>query len=271
MHEGFAELPMYVAPARVQQASERWLNLIAERLGWQRQVWEGTSLADLWLSPRLLLAQTCGYPLVTQLRGQVHVVGKPVYRLPHGQGGEHCSLLVGRGSDTRRWLHEFFDSHGLVNSRESNSGMNLLRHSLMPWQRDGRFFDSVSITGGHRDSLLALREHKGDLAAIDSVTWDYLLRDISAEVAGLRIVSRSVSSPCLPYVTALPDQADAIRQAMNDVLLQVPELADELAIEAVEPATQDDYEVLLAYERQARDAEFDLYQETARGPLAAPV
>lgn len=252
MTQGLAELLMYVAPPRVCAAQEQWLQEILRRLGAERMDAAGLDLLQLWRSPRLLLTQTCGYPLMTRLRGAVRVVGRPVYRLPHSADGNHCSVLLVREDDPRQTLAEFFDSHGLINGEDSNSGMNLLRQRLAPLQRDGRFFSRVSITGGHRDSLRWLREGRGDLAAIDSVTYDYLARDLSEEVRGLRILTLSAVGPCLPYITALDVDPEPIRQAMNQALQALPEVAAILAIEQVLAATEADYAVLLDYEREAQ-------------------
>jgi ABC-type phosphate/phosphonate transport system substrate-binding protein len=251
MPQGFAELLMYVAPAQVCVAQQAWLSRVLQRLGASRLDAQGLDLKPVWLSPQLLLTQTCGYPLMTALRGQVQVVGRPVYQLPHSADGEHCSLLLARIDDPRSTLAEFRGSLGLLNADDSNSGMNLFRHALAPLQQDGRFFSGVLVTGGHRNSLLALQTGQGDLAAIDSVTFDYLARDHSPEVAGLKIVARSAPSPCLPYITALHQDAEAIRTAMNQALRDMPEVAQVLAISEVLEASPEDYQLLLDYERQA--------------------
>lgn len=254
MSQGFAELLMYVAPPRVCAASEAWLQRTLALLGASRLDASGLDLPGLWLSPHLLFTQTCGYPLMTLLRGKVQVIGRPVYELPYSGGGDHCSLLVARVDDPRRELAAFFDSLGLINSPDSNSGMNLLRHRLAPLQREGRFFSAISYTGGHRDSLRALRERRGDLAAIDSVTWGYLARDHSEEVAGLRIIDISAPSPTLPFIgpAHLDEHAAAlIRDALSQALQDLPEVAATLAISRVLPASEADYQVLLDYRDEA--------------------
>ncbi|KGF66345.1 phosphate/phosphite/phosphonate ABC transporter substrate-binding protein [Pseudomonas lutea] len=255
MQTGFAELLMYVAPQRIEQAQHQWLQQITRILGVERLDAQAAGLASdlmaLWLSPQLLLTQTCGYPLMTALRGKVQVVGRPVYQLPHSNEGAHCSLLVARADDSRQTLEAFRGSHGLVNSRDSNSGMNLFRHALAPLQREGRFFADTMLTGGHRNSLARIKAGEGDLAAIDSVTFDYLARDESDEVAGLKVVARTAPGPCLPYITRLGADAAAIRLTMNQALLEHPEVAAALAIREVLPASEADYEVLLDYQRQA--------------------
>ncbi|MBK5356184.1 PhnD/SsuA/transferrin family substrate-binding protein [Pseudomonas sp. TH41] len=256
MTQHFAELLMYVAPEPIRRANERWLARILERLGAFRRNAEHLSLMDLWLSPHLLLTQTCGYPLMTALRGQVRVVGRPRYELPDSNGGSHCSLLLSRADDPRRTLAAFRDSRGVINGEDSNSGMNLLRHRLAPLHHDGQFFSSVGISGSHRESLRWLREALADLAAIDSVTFAYLARHAKDEVAGLRVVARSAFSPTLPYITAATvtdEHVEALRQVMNETLRELPDVAEILGLHEVLPASESDYQIVLDYQQEAED------------------
>lgn len=259
MSHDIAELLMYVAPEPVREANERWLTRILERLGITRRDAASLSLMDLWLSPHLLLTQTCGYPLMTALRGQVRVVGRPRYELPDSTGGNHCSLLLSRADDPRRTLPDFFGSRGVINGEDSNSGMNLLRQRLAPLHRDGRFFASIGISGSHRESLRWLREDQADLAAIDSVTFAYLARYAAEEVAGLRVVERSALSPTLPYITvatATVEQVEALRQVMNQTLSELPDVVEILGLQEVLPADESDYRVILDYQREAEGLGF---------------
>lgn len=257
MSEHYAELLMYVAPEPIQQANQQWLTRILERLELRRLNADHLDLPGLWLAPELLVTQTCGYPLMTQLLGQVRVIGRPRYELPHSSHGEHCSLLLTRDDNPHHALADFYNSRGVINGHDSNSGMNLLRERLAPLQRDGRFFASVGISGAHRESLRWLREDRADLAAIDSVTYDYLARFASSEVAGLRIVAHSAPSPTLPYIgpKGLSDeQVVQIRQAMNQALQDLPQVAETLGLQEVLPASEDDYRILLDYQQQAATA-----------------
>jgi ABC-type phosphate/phosphonate transport system substrate-binding protein len=254
MSEHYAELLMYVAPEPIQHANQEWLARIFERLGLKRRNADHLDLRSLWLAPELLVSQTCGYPLMTQLRGQVRVIGCPRYELAHSSQGEHCSLLLTRDDNPRRTLADFYNSRGVINGHDSNSGMNLLRERLAPWQRDGRFFASVAISGAHRESLRWLRENRADLAAIDSVTYDYLSRFAPDEVAGLRLVTLSAPSPTLPYIGPLglsDAQVARIREAMNLALQDLPQVAETLGVREVLPASEDDYQVLLDFQQQA--------------------
>ena len=254
MTQHHAELPMYPAPEPIRVANEQWLTRILEHLGHSRLDATNLMLAELWLSPDLLLTQTCGYPLMTALRGRVRVIGRPRYELPEASAGQHCSLILGRADDPRDTLAEFCHSRGVINSEDSNSGMNLLRQRLAPLQRNGRFFASVGISGGHRESLRWLRENLADLAAIDSVTFAYIARHAPEEVSGLRVVARSALSPTLPFITAAgasDEQVERLLQVMNQTLHELPEVVQTLGLPEVLPATESDYEVLLDYQRDA--------------------
>lgn len=248
------ELLMYVAPEPIRAANERWITRILDHFAHSRLSAEGLSLRELWLSPHLLLTQTCGYPLMTQLGGKVRLIGRPRYELPDASAGNHCSLILSRADVPREILPDFRLSRGVINSDDSNSGMNLLRQALASLQRDGQFFASVGISGGHRESLRWLREDRADLAAIDSVTYAGLARYAPDEVSGLRVVARSALSPTLPFITvasATNEQAEQLRRVMNQTLHELPDVAQTLGLAQVLPATEADYQVVLDYQREA--------------------
>ena len=257
----YAELAMYVAPQPVQVASEQWLTRIVALLDAPRRDGRGLELLELFRSPDLLLTQTCGYPLMTLLRGQVQLVGRPRYELNDSSAGNHCSLIVSRATDPRIDLADFKGSRGVINDRHSNSGMNLFRHRLAPLQQGGRFFASVAVSGTHQQSLRYVREGWADLACIDSVTFDCLARYAPAEVAGLRLVARTATSPTLPYITALDTGgvgAEQIRRAMNQALQQLPQVSAVLGVQEVLPVSEADYQPVLDLQRVATDCGYEV-------------
>ncbi|WP_226499559.1 PhnD/SsuA/transferrin family substrate-binding protein [Pseudomonas sp. MWU16-30322] len=256
MTQHHLELLMYTAPEPIRLANERWISRILEHLGHSRLNAARLSLPELWLSPDLLLTQTCGYPLMTLLRGQARIVGRPRYELPDATAGNHCSLILSRADDNRRTLADFRGSRGVINGEDSNSGMNLLRQRLAPLQRDGQFFASVGISGAHRESLRWLRDGQADLAAIDSVTYAYLAQHAPEEVSGLRVVARSALSPTLPFITvatATDEQVEQLRRVMNRALRELPDVAQTLGLPEVLPASESDYRVVLDYLREAEE------------------
>lgn len=256
MTQHHLELLMYTAPEPIRLANERWISRILEHLGHSRLNAASMSLPELWLSPDLLLTQTCGYPLMTLLRDQVRIVGRPRYELPDATAGNHCSLILSRADDSRETLADFRGSRGVINSDDSNSGMNLLRQRLAPLHRDGQFFATVGISGAHRESLRWLREARADLAAIDSVTYACLAQHAPQEVSGLRVVARSAFSPTLPFITAATatnEQIEQLRRVMNQALRELPDVAQILGLPEVLPASESDYQILLDYQREAEE------------------
>lgn len=254
MTQHHAELLMYTAPEPIRVANERWLARILEHLGHTRLNAQGLSLPQLWLSPALLVTQTCGYPLMTVLKGRVRVIGRPRYELPDASAGKHCSLILSRADDSRKTLGEFRHSRGVINSEDSNSGMNLLRQRLARLQQDGQFFTAVGTSGGHRESLRWLRDQRADLAAIDSVTYAYLAQHAPEEVSGLRVLVRSACSPTLPFITvasATDERVELLRQVMNQALRELPDVVRTLGLPEVLPAGEGDYQVVLDYEHEA--------------------
>lgn len=256
MTQHHLELLMYTAPEPIRAANERWISRILEHLGHSRLNAASLSLPELWLSPDLLLTQTCGYPLMTLLRDQVRIVGRPRYELPDASAGNHCSLILSRADDVRKTLADFRGSRGVINSEDSNSGMNLLRQRLALLQRDGQFFATVGISGAHRESLRWLRDGRADLAAVDSVTYAYLAQHAPEDVSGLRVVARSALSPTLPFITvatATDEQVEHLREVMNRALRELPDVAQILGLPEVLPASESDYRVVLDYQREAEE------------------
>ncbi len=91
-----------------------------------------------WRQPTLLLSQTCGYPLVTQLP-EVQTVGCFHYAAPGCEGRRYRSLLVVREADSHRMLGTF-GRRAVCNAEHSQSGYNVLRKMVAPFSREGRFF-----------------------------------------------------------------------------------------------------------------------------------
>lgn len=70
------DLIVYLAPARLLQAQDAWLERILQLLGERRGQKHIVDLLSHLLAPDLLLSQTCGYPFVTLLRGKVRLIGR---------------------------------------------------------------------------------------------------------------------------------------------------------------------------------------------------
>jgi ABC-type phosphate/phosphonate transport system substrate-binding protein len=159
------------------------------------------ALPAIWTDPRLLLAQTCGWPLVTGLAERVTLVATPCYALPGCDGPHHRAFLVVRDDDPATDLAALRGRRLAVNGLDSNSGMNLLRSVVAPLAEGGRFFAGVAVTGAHRASLAAVAAGTADVTAVDCVTFGLLARHVPAALAGLRVLARTPASPSLPFIT----------------------------------------------------------------------
>lgn len=264
-----AALAMYDAPAGVAAANDALWAGLRDRLraaglaGVPDRLTRGGSYADPWLHPRLLLAQTCGFPYVRHLRGRVRLVATPVYGFPGGTGAERRSVVVVVADAPFAHVADLRGARAAINDPGSNSGANLLAALVAPLSRDGRFFSSVKVTGGHRESLAAVAAGRTDVAAIDSVTFGLLSAHAPEEVASVRVLCETPGGPGLPLITrgaATDGEVAVLRQALADVVAD-PALAEAratLGLVGIEVLGDEDYEVLARY---AADAAARGYRE----------
>ncbi len=157
-------------------------------------------LYPLWLAPDLFFAQTCGYPLTHELKGKVTLVATPCYAAPGCVGPNYCSRIIVREESGITDLAQLSGKVAAINSYDSQSGWNVLRHSLTQALKGKGVFPRIIETGGHRKSVAAVREGRADVAAIDCVTFARLSASVPREVAGLRVLADTVSAPSLPYI-----------------------------------------------------------------------
>ena len=225
-----AGLGMYDAP-ELTTANDGFWAQVAGRLrargvaGVPDRLTRGRKPDDLWTDPRLLLAQTCGWPLATRLAGQVAVVATPHYALPGCEGARHRAFVVVRAADPAGEPAALRGRRFALNAWDSNTGMILPRALFAPLARDGRFFGQIVVTGSHRASLAAVAAGRADAASVDCVSFGLLQRHAPAAVAGLRVLAETVPSPALPFITradAPKAELAALREALD---LPVPALA----------------------------------------------
>ncbi len=141
----------------------------------------------------LLIAQTCGWPLVTDLERTVNVVGTFDCNVADAVDGTYRSVLVSRIDEP---LADILRRPGMVvaaNSADSLSGWISLQSIAAA--NDVRL-DVVEWTGSHAASIEAVSESRADLASIDAVSWAHL------GGRGLSVVGSGPRVPCLPLVTS---------------------------------------------------------------------
>ncbi|MET0358276.1 MAG: PhnD/SsuA/transferrin family substrate-binding protein [Pararhizobium sp.] len=257
-----ASLAMYANPEPVAAATaELWQylrdRLRAEGLSGVPEALSPLPYDEAWLRPDLLLAQTCGFPFVSRLRGRVRLVATPVYRYPGCDGPDMCSFLIVRSDSTATALIDLKGARAAINQPDSNSGANLFRAMVAPLAEGGRFFGASLQTGSHAASIDAVREGAADIAAIDCVTYANILRFDPRRLAGIRVLGETMKGPGLPLITRLsaPDAEVALLRQVLDAAVADPALKtvrDQLGLVGFARLEDADYAPLAALADGAR-------------------
>lgn len=256
-----ASLMMYDNPEAAQRANDAlWASL---RDCMRDRGFEAADLLDRtgrheshWLRPDLGFAQTCGYPYVSELKGKVRLVATPVFNYAGGRGARRASYIVVREDDKARSVADTSGYRAAINDWLSNSGMNLLRIAVAPHAKNGHFFSDVIVTGGHIDSIAAIREGRADVAAIDSITWGIHARHAPEKIAGVRIIGETPMGPGLPYITrstASDAEVAALRESLSEVIADPQNAAalETLGLVGIEVFSDAEYSELEAFAAEA--------------------
>jgi len=212
-----AMLGMYDMPA-LQPANDRFWAAIHNALGHgpthltrDRDFWE------IWTSPDLIFAQTCGMPYRTRLHDRVQLVGTPDYGLPNCPPGYYYSVFVAREDDSRA-LKDLAAQGFAYNEALSQSGWAApITHLSALGLKPARVLE----TGGHAQSAKAVANGQADLAALDALTWR-LLKEHTDLGGRLRVVDVTGASPALPYITSKGQDAPRIAEAVRHAIKALP-------------------------------------------------
>jgi ABC-type phosphate/phosphonate transport system substrate-binding protein len=140
------------------------------------------------------------------------------------------------------------------NNDDSNSGMNLLRHAVAALANGRAFFASVIETGGHLASLQALLDDRADVAAIDCVSFAFVLDHLPPLGRGVVEIGITASSPGLPLIASKrvpPDGIDALTIALDHAVAEDQTLAKRLKLDGFVQRPLDDYASILDLETGA--------------------
>lgn len=176
---------------------------------------------DIWRDPSLLLGQGCEYPIAKSFAHSLKLVATPCYTAPGCEGKFYRSAIVVRANDLSATLAGFRGRRCIVNEKDSNSGMNLLRSAVAAVAGGERFFRSVLVSGSHRRSMELIVSNEADLAAIDCVTLAHLQYIDPELTSKVRVLCWTPRSPCLPFVTSQHTSEStvaALRASLAEVL-----------------------------------------------------
>ena len=268
-----ASLPMYDFP-ELQDAHDAFWSALATRLvaagltDVPRALTRGATPAQVWGSPRLLFAQGCEYPLAKAFGDRVRVVAHPMYSAAGCDGSRYRSAIVVRKNDPDQGASVSSAGTGtvglaglrgrrcVVNERDSNSGMNLLRSSIAHVANGEPFFASVAVSGSHLRSVEMVACGEADVAAIDCVSFAHFQRLYPSLVAGVRVLSWTASTPSLPYITAgnaSDETVEALRAALTDVFDDngLAQVRERLLLRGVDLSPKEGFDEVLHLERAA--------------------
>ena len=215
----------------------------------------GLRYSQPWRRPDLLLAQTCGFPFATELRGQVQLVATPCYSAPGCEGTNYSSMIIASRASGITSLEDLGGATASINSEHSQSGHWALREALA-LTPGAALPKRAVLSGGHLKSLTLLANGDADVAAIDAVCWALALRYEPSAVAKVRVIAQSPMAPGLPLITSLATPVstlEALREALQAVIA-APHLAgarEALFLTAIEVLPETAYERILDLKRLA--------------------
>jgi len=199
-----------------------------------------------WLSPRLLLSQTCGLPLVQGLRDQVTVLGRFTYQDLSATGDYH-SVIVVRRSDSIDHPEDLRGQRAAINHEDSYSGCLTLKRWVGRQAGETAFFASVIATGSHRDSVCAVANGLADTAAIDHVSW-FLAKHVEPAAQRLSVVAKTDDRPGLPLITQTGHDTQTLkhlRSSLDEAVTMLdPASRSALGITGFVPAYVHEYDVI---------------------------
>lgn len=213
-----------------------------------------------WLAPDLLLAQTCGYPLVHLLHGQVCYVGTPVYDVEGMEGPYYRSALVVRADDPAESLEDLRGQRAAFNSGHSQSGYNAFRDAVSRFASDGRFFSSAIPTGSHAASVQAIITDKADIAAIDAVSLALMGQKIRNAI---KVIGWTDKAPGLPLITSAATTHDDVNILRRNISYAFGDTFGSAArsylkLSGFEVLPEGSYDSILAMEQRAMDRSYPL-------------
>ena len=263
MTELTASLPMYNLPEMANRNAAFW-KALSEEIGPELMPdlpselsFSRPAVPDA-IGAEVLFSQTCGYPLQTVYRGQFALLGVPTYDFPGCGAATHRAFFIVRKDSGFKSLEDLRGSRFALNSRHSNSGMNLPRIMLARRGIKAPFFGSVTETHSHTESIRRVAAGELDAASIDCVTYGFFNDCCPEKVSALRVLDETPESPAIPFVTSIATpvaQIDALRSALlrvaNDPGRKL--VLRGLRIETITAVESSIYQRVMEYEREAAD------------------
>jgi len=208
--------------------------------------------------PALWFGQTCGYPLVTSLRGTLTPISVPIFDVDGCDHTSYSSLLIVSEDSEIKTLGDCQGLRAVINTSDSNSGMNVLRHAVAAFYQQGTFFAELQISGSHLQSLTEVANKRADIAAIDCVSYRFIedaWPDLAARVRSIGFSAQTCGLPFVVPITVANNNLDAITTNLNQALSMLENsLKKRLHLKGFEKVNIGDYQGILELEISAQEA-----------------
>jgi len=211
----------------------------------------------------LWFGHTCGYPLMTSLRDTLTPICVPVFDVAGCDQIYYSSRLIVPKNSSINTLQDCKGLRAVINSRDSNSGMNVLRHAVAEYSQQGKFFNQIRISGSHLQSLTEVAYQHADIAAIDCVSYRFIEDSFPELANGVRSIDFSVKTCGLPFVLpkSIADNNDlsSITKNLNYALSMLDDKQrNTLHLQRFEKVDIDQYQGILDIEISAQQGGYPL-------------
>ena len=212
-----------------------------------------------------LFTQVCGYPLQTIYRGQVALLGAPVYAVDHCDGPTHAGVFIVHRNSAFAELADLRGCRFVVNSVHSNSGMNLPRRAIADIAQGAPFFGAVAEAHSQPGNIERVARGEADATCVDCVTYAFFCRHRPQLGALTRVLAATPPSPAIPFVTSSAT-TDALKERLQAALLAVArdpawmDVRASLMLRDIAPVAPAIYAVQLRYEAEAAELGYSKLQ-----------
>jgi ABC-type phosphate/phosphonate transport system substrate-binding protein len=185
---------------------------------------------EAWLSPDLLIGETCSYPLVTALIDKVRYVATPVHDAPGCSRGTYRSAIARRAPGHQipapatggaAVTAASVEGRQAANSSDSLSGYIALAGDGAHAGLQMPAANGISWTGSHRASIRAVANGDAEFAAIDCVTWA-LAQCQEPACEALYVAGWTAARPALPLITSSKTGDRDLQRMRRSVLGAIP-------------------------------------------------
>ena len=243
---GFGALPLYDLP-EIDGATTRFFQAIVRRIRAEGVDVDNTRVHDdppRYRDSRLLFAQVCGRPLVTELSDVLEPIAAPVFSSSGCAPGHYRSAIVATASELSS-PHQLRGRRVAVNGFSSHSGWSALVDAVgVASDEVSHAFSRITVTGSHAASIEAVLQGHCEGAAVDAVSLDLLGRHRPAMGHALRVIGWSLESWAPPFVVRRDSRVhETVYRAIEGALQDIGrETREALGLSEIRRVELSDYE-----------------------------